>query len=197
MKFAASLLVILALSAPSSSAAPVCVLGTVPCFLACGSPPRLTDANQAALWLRSTEYGSLNWLDQASAVVTTQFFKCIGINGWKRYGFYVYAVGTVEQAKTSGDGPRTVDIALSDFNDTPVYRRLPATQYIRAEIMRRVWKHLDHPPRPGDHIRVQGELHWDGHGFLEIHPSQNYDVQYLPLSSGAKVSAPVINPAGA
>jgi hypothetical protein len=63
MKFAASLFVILALSAPSSSAAPVCVFGTVPCFLACGSPPRLTDANQAALWLRSTEYGSLNWLD--------------------------------------------------------------------------------------------------------------------------------------
>ncbi len=197
MKFVASLLVILVLSALSTSAAPVCGFGTAPCFVACGSPPRLTDANQAALWLRSTEYGSLNWLDQASAVVTTQFFKCLGINGWKRYGFYVYAIGTVEQAKTSWDGLRTVDIALADFNDTPVYRSLPATHYIRAEIIRHVWKHLEHPPRPGDCIRVQGELHWDGHGFLEIHPSQNYDVQYLSVSVSSKACKPPASPAGA
>ncbi len=197
MKLAAPLLVAFALFAPSSTAAPVCVFGTIPCFLACGNPPKLTDANEAALWLRPAEYGSLNWLDQASAVVTTQFFKCIGINGWKRYGFQVYAIGTVEQAKTSWDGLLTVDIALADFNDTPVYRSLPATHYIRAEIIRRVWKHLDHPPRPGDRIRVQGELHWDGHGFLEIHPSQNYDVQYLSAPIGSKACAPPANPAGA
>jgi hypothetical protein len=189
-------LIAFTLSAPSSAAAPVCVFGTVPCFLACGSPPRLKDANQAAFWLRQAGYEKLTRIDEVSALVTTQFGKCIGLNGWKTYRFRVWAVGTVEQAATSWDGLRTVDITLGDFNDSPVYRSLPATHYIRAEIIRRVWKHLDHPPRRGDHIRVEGELHWDGHGFLEIHPARDGDVRYPPVSTGLTPYPPALNPAG-
>jgi|SRR5579863_5731346 len=192
-----AVLIAFALCVPSSSAAPVCVFGMVPCFLACDNPPRLADADQAALWLRPGEYEKINWFDQASAVITTQFFKCIGINGWRRYRFRVWAVGTVDQAATSWDGLRTVDIALEDFNDSPMYRSLPATHYIRAEIIRRVWKRLDHPPRQGDHIRVEGELHWDGHGFLEIHPAYDGDVRYLPVSARLNTHPPALNPAGA
>jgi hypothetical protein len=167
-------------------AAPVCWLGSVPCFLACGNPPSLTDADQAALWLRPGEYQEVNWFDQGSAAVTTQFFKCIGINGWKRYGFYVYAAGTVKQAATSWDGLRTVDMVLADFNGSQIYRSLPATHYIRAEVIRRVWKHLSYPVCPGDQIRVEGELHWDGHGFLEIHPAKDADLKFVSAPTHLK-----------
>jgi hypothetical protein len=160
-------------------AAPVCWFGMVPCFLACGNPPPLTNADQAALRLRPVGYERITWLDQSSAAVTTQLFKCIGINGWKRYGFHVYATGTVKQAATSWDGLRTVDMVLADFNGSPVYWSLPASHYIRAEVIRRVWKHLNYPVCAGDQIRIEGELHWDGHGFLEIHPSKNTDVQFV------------------
>jgi|SRR5580700_1111181 hypothetical protein len=180
-------LLIFALGAPpASNAAPVCVLGMVPCFLACGSPPRLKDTNEAALWLRQTEYEGLSRFDEISALVTTQFGKCIGINGWKRYRFRVWAVGTVDQAATSWDGLRTTDLVLENFNDHTRDQLLPRPRYIRAEIIRRVWKHLEHPPCHGDHIRVEGELHWDGHGFLEIHPSQVTDVQFVSVSTNSK-----------
>jgi hypothetical protein len=195
MRFFGLAVVAFVLSAPSSGAAPVCWFGSAPCFFACGDPPRLTDGDHAALQLRASEYGKISWLDQSSAIITTQFFKCIGINGWKRYRFKVYAVGRVDQAATSWDGLRTVDIVLENFDDSALYRQLPATHYIRAEIVRRVWKCLDHPPSPGDHIRVEGELHWDGHGFLEIHPSQNGDVQYL-LGTTTINDPPALNPAG-
>jgi hypothetical protein len=187
------LFVIVAFCAPSSGAAPVCVFGTVPCFLFCGGPPQLMNAAQAANRLQQAKYDKLSRFDEVSAVVTTQFGKCLGINGWKRYHFRVSAVGTVDQAATSWDGLRTVDILLDNFND----HSLPAWPlYIRAEIIRHVWEHLDHPPCAGDHVRVEGELHWDGHGFLEIHPSLNGDVDYLPASSGPTIWSPVTTPAG-
>jgi hypothetical protein len=197
MKIVITILFIsVALCAPSSSAAPVCVFGTVPCFLFCGGPPHLKDATEATKELRQAKYDKLSRFDEISAVVTTQFGKCMGINGWKRYRFRVWAVGTVDQAATSWDGLRTVDILLESFNS---YSQDPLPLwplYIRAEIIRRVWKALDHPPCPGDHIRVEGELHWDGHGFLEIHPSQNGDVRYLTPSAGSTTCSPVMTPAG-
>jgi len=167
-------------------AAPVCWFGMAPCFVACGNPPSLSDADQAALWLRPGEYERINWFDQGSAAVTTQFFKCIGINGWRRFGFHVYAFGAVKQAATSLDGLRTVDMVLSDFNGSSVYRSLPGSHFIRAEVIRRVWKHLNYRVCAGDQIRVEGELHWDGHGFLEIHPSRDTDVQFVSLPTHSK-----------
>jgi hypothetical protein len=165
---------------PASYAAPVCVFGTVPCFLACGHPPQPSNPGEAASYLKVAEYEPITRLDQVSALVTTQFGKCIGINGWRRYHFRVWATGTVKQAATSWDGLRTVDILVENFNDVPGSpNRHPPPYYIRAEIIRRVWKHVDHPPTCGDYIRVEGELHWDGHGFLEIHPSQISDLRYL------------------
>lgn len=173
-------------STEPTHAAPVCWFRTVPCFLACGNPPPLTDADQAALWLRPGEYEKISWLDKSSAAVTTQFFKCIGINGWRRYRFHVYATGTVKQATTSWDGLRTVDMVLSDFNGSAVYRSLPATHCMRAEVVGRVWKHLTYAVCAGDQIRVEGELHWDGHGFLEIHPSKTADVQLLSVPAHSR-----------
>ena len=166
------------LSEPAN-AAPACWFGTVPCFLACGNPPPLADADRAALWLRGVQYRRIDWLDRSSAAITTQFFKCFGINGWRRYGIHVYAVGIVKQAATSWDGLRTVDIALADFNGSLVYQSLVGTHFVRAEVIRHVWKQLNSPLCAGDQIRVAGELHWDGHGFLEIHPSKNSEVQFL------------------
>lgn len=175
-----------------AQAAPVCWLGTVPCFLACGNPPALTNADQAGSRLRTDEYEKISRLDQTSAVFTTQFFKCLGINGWRRYRFNVYAVGTVKQAATSWDGLRTVDMVLADFDGSSAYRLLPPTHYIRAEIVRHVWRHLAYPVCAGDQLRVAGELHWDGHGFLEIHPSKNTDVQFLSGPTHSK-RCPVSN----
>jgi hypothetical protein len=189
-------LIVFALWVPSSGAAPVCALGMVPCFVFCGGPPQLKDANQAVPRLQKVEYEKLSRLDEVSALVTTQFGKCVGIIGWKRYRFRVWAVGTVDQAATSWDGLRTVDVILENFNGFTENQLLPRPRYIRAEIIRRVWKRLDHPPSPGDHIRVEGELHWDAHGFLEIHPAQNGDVQYPPASVGSKACSPVPTPAG-
>lgn len=164
---------------PPVSAAPVCALGMISCFLFCGSPPRLVDAGQAALALGQTEYKNLTRFDEVSAVVTTRFGKCLGINGWKRYLFNVWAIGRIDQVATSWDGPCTVDIVLENFNGYRIGQVLPSPRFIRAEVIRRVWKHLDHPLSRGDHVRIEGQLHWDGHGFLEIHPAMNCDVQYL------------------
>jgi hypothetical protein len=184
MKFAAgAFLNVFALCAPSSSAAPVCVFGMVPCLVACGGPPQLTDAHQAIPWLRQTEYQKLTRFDEIGALVTTQFGKCIGVNGWKRYRFRVWVLGIVGQAATSWDGLRTVDVILENFNGYTQAQLLPGPHYIRAEIIRRVWKHLGHTPCQGDRIRVEGELHWDGHGFLEVHPSWISDVEYPPAQS--------------
>jgi hypothetical protein len=192
-----AVLIAFALSVPSSGAAPVCVFGTVPCFLACGGPPQLKDADQAALWLREIEYERISQLDEVSALVTTQLGKCIGLNGWKMYHFRVWALGRVDQAATSWDGLRTTDIILENFNGYTLDRLLPRPRYIRAEIVGRVWRRLDHPPRPGDHIRVEGELHWDGHAFLEIHPAHDGDVRYPPVSIELAPYPPGLNPAGA
>lgn len=170
---------------PSSGAAPVCRLGTVPCFVLCGHPPHLTDAQQAASKLRSSEYEKLSKFSRFSAIATTQLGKCIGINGWRNYGFQVWAIGTVDQAATSWDGLRTVDTVIANFNGRPADQLSDGPLYIRAEVIRRVWKHLDHIPQRGDYIRVQGELHWDGHGFLEIHPSKRSDLSYLPSSTNS------------
>jgi hypothetical protein len=189
MKCVASVVLVgFALWGRAISAAPVCVLGMVPCFLFCGSPPYLADADQAALWLRPAQYESVNRLAQVSALVLTQAGKCMGINGWKRYRMDVWAVGTVSQVATSWDGLCTVDVVLTNFNDSNLYQLLPMTHYIRAEVIRRVWKHLNHPPRAGDQIRIEGELHWDGHGFLEIHPVRYSDVRFLPASPQSPAS---------
>lgn len=174
---------IFALYTPSSGAAPVCMFGTVPCFLACSNPPRLTDADQAVHQLRKTQYEKLNWVDKSTALITTQLAKCMGINGWKRYRFRVWAVGIVVQAATSWDGLRTVDVALESFNGNSLEELPPPKGYVRAEVVKRVWKRLEHPPSRGDIIRVEGELHWDGHGFLEIHPSQISDVRFVSTQS--------------
>jgi hypothetical protein len=112
----------------------------------------------------------------------------MGINGWKRYRFRVWAVGIVVQAATSWDGLRTVDLALESFNGNSLQKLLPQKSYVRAEVVRRVWKRLEHPPSRGDIIRVEGELHWDGHGFLEIHPSQTSDVRFLSTKSLPPIS---------
>lgn len=160
-------------------AAPVCVLGMVPCFLDCHNPPALGNAQEAATRLNSRPYDKLNSLDRWAALVTTPLGKCLGVNGWRRYGFQVWATGTVENAATSWDGLRTVDVRIDQFSgDTP--QSLPRCPcFIRAEVVRRVWKHLQHLPSRGDRVRIEGELHWDGHGFLEIHPANRDDVQYL------------------
>ena len=177
---------VICLSPVRSVAAPVCWLGAVPCFVACAHPPNLSDAEQASSKLSSAEYEHINRLDQVSAVVTTQFFKCMGINGWKRYGFHVFATGTVEQAATSWDGLRTIDMVLSDFDGSAAYRSLPTPNFIRAEVIRRVWKQLDYEVCPGDQIRIEGELNWDGHGFLEIHPSLGTDIRFLSIPTHSK-----------
>ncbi|HEY0702117.1 MAG TPA: hypothetical protein VGD60_05060 [Candidatus Acidoferrales bacterium] len=174
-------LVVVVVSPSIARAAPVCWFGTKPCFVACSSPPTLTDAEQAVPKLRAEEYGKINWFDQGSAALTTQFFKCAGIQGWRLYGFRVYAIGTIQKAATSWDGLRTVDLTLQDFNGSPAFLTLTGTHYIRAEIVRRVWKKLDFKLVAGEEICVEGELHWDGdqHGFLEIHPSKVTDVQLI------------------
>src|ERR1700688_1898250 len=117
MRLMGIFLVALALFPLTCSAAPVCFFGMVPCFLACGSPPTLADVKQAASRLRTEEYKKLHWVDKSTALVTTQLGKCLGINGWKRYRFHVWAVGTVDQASTSWDGLRTVDVDLENFSD--------------------------------------------------------------------------------
>jgi hypothetical protein len=165
-----------------SSAAPVCMFGTVPCFLACGSPPSVARPEEAASYLRDVQYKKLNWIDKTTALATTPLGKCLGINGWKSYRFRVWAVGIVYQAATSWDGLRTVDIVLEGFNGYPSAPSSPQPRYLRIETIRRVWKHLDHLPSAGDKVRAEGELNWDGHGFLEIHPSKDGDVRYLSTS---------------
>jgi hypothetical protein len=172
---------------PSCPAAPVCAFTTIPCFIACGNPPKVSRKIDAALFLRSERYGKLNWIDRSTALFTTQMGKCLGINGWRQYKLHVAAVGIIDQAATSWDGLRTVDITLEKFNDSIFGPG--QTRYIRAEIIRHVWKHLGRPLLPGDHIQVEGELHWDGHGFLEIHPSQVDDVRTL-----SKALLPTVSP---
>jgi len=178
-----TIVVAFAIYAPSSSAALVCVFGMVPRFLSCSNPPKLTDADQAVSRLGKDQYDALNWIDRSTALFTAQLGKCMGINGWKRYRFRMRAVGMVGQAVASWDGLRTVDLALENLNGQALDRLLPQMRYSRAEIIRRIGTHLDHPHRQSDVIRVEGELHWDGHGFLEIHPSQTKDVQFLSNSS--------------
>lgn len=59
----------------STRAAPVWRFGTVSCFVACGNPPILSNADQAPLPLRSTPYAGMKWLDQVSAPLTSQFLR--------------------------------------------------------------------------------------------------------------------------
>lgn len=175
------------LTAPLARAAPVCAFGMIPCHLFCGGPPSLANADEVYLIVRAQKYDALNWFDEFSAVVTTQFGKCLGINGWRRYQFNVWASGTVYQAATSWDGLRTVDIELDNFNGHGGNELTPRPRYIRAEVIRHVWRSLNRPPRCGDVVRVSGELHWDGHGFLEIHPAKIGDVTYLKASPGPAI----------
>ncbi|OAI57134.1 hypothetical protein AYO50_01965 [Acidobacteria bacterium SCGC AG-212-P17] len=93
------------------------------------------------------------------------------------------ARGTIEQAVTSWDGLRTIDLRLDEFNGKPPECK-GAVCYMRAEVVRHVWKHLDHLPRAGECVMIEGELHWDGHGFLEIHPTRSTDVQILDSTGG-------------
>jgi hypothetical protein len=157
-----------------SHAAPVCLFGGVRCFIACGHPPALDGPILAAHYLRTDPYEKITGFDQWSALFTTPLGKCLGINGWKRYHFRVSATGKVLQAVTSWDGLRTIDLQLEEFNGGPP--GCWSAYYIRAEVVRHAWKGLKHVPVAGDRIRIQGELHWDGHGFLEIHPKGSIDI---------------------
>jgi hypothetical protein len=166
--------------ASSCHAAPVCLFGGVRCFIACGHPPELKDAEAARPYLKADSgtdpYDRITGLDRWSALFTTPLGKCLGINGWKRYHFRVSATGKVVQAVTSWDGLRTIDLQLEQFNGAPPGCREEVC-YVRAEVVRHVWKRLDHVPVEGERIRIEGELHWDGHGFLEIHPERTIDVE--------------------
>src|SRR5579859_5833896 len=158
----------------TSQAAPVCPFGGVRCFVACGNPPKTTD--DAVQHLKKDRYAPITGFDRWTALFTTPLGKCLGINGWKRYRFHVSAAGKVVQAVTSWDGLRTIDLELDEFNGKPPECKCKGC-YIRSEIVRHVWKRLDHPPVVGERIRIAGELHWDGHGFLEIHPERKEDVE--------------------
>jgi len=168
--------------ASSSQAAPVCLFGGVRCFIACGHAPTPKDAVAAAPYLKTAlgndPYDRITGFDQWTALFTTPLGKCLGINGWKRYHFRVSASGKVVQAVTSWDGLRTVDLQLEQFNGAPPKCREEFC-YIRAEVVRHAWKHMERVPVEGDHVRIEGELHWDGHGFLEIHPARSTDVRIL------------------
>ena len=110
--------------------------------------------------------------------MTTPLGKCLGIDGWRRYHFRVSAAGKVVQAVTSWDGLRTIDLQLEEFNGKPP--NCPGNVcYLRAEVVRHVWKHVDHVPITGERVRIAGELHWDGHGFLEIHPERKTDIEKM------------------
>lgn len=167
--------------ASPSHAAPVCLFGGVRCFIACKHPPALEDPGKAADYLKPGQYGNVTGFDQWTALFATPLGKCLGINGWKRYHFRVSASGKVVQAVTSWDGLRTIDLRLEQFNGAPPKCREEFC-YIRAEVLRHVWKHMDHVPVEGERIRIEGELHWDGHGFLEIHPARSTDVRILDCS---------------
>ncbi len=178
LRFLLALVGVLLSSATSLVAAPVCWIGTARCWALCQNPPPVTNAHDAARILQGWKYAHLNWFDRASAALTTQFGKCLGVQGWRRYRFDVWAEGTVYQAATSWDGLRTVDIELDNFNGESTPVALDRPRYIRAEVIPRARKRLPHPIRPNDRVWVHGELHWDADGFLEIHPSRDGDVQF-------------------
>lgn len=161
----------------SAQGAPVCVLGMVPCWLDCHSPPPGKDlAGTAAIIavLPSRQYAPVTRLDQWTGFITTPF-KCLGLNGWRQYPATITVIGIVRQAATSTDGLRTLDLSVTYVDG----QQPPVVRYARAEVIRCVWARLDHPPRCGDRIRVTGRLHWDGHGFLEVHPKHKGDVTIL------------------
>lgn len=164
-------------------AAPVCALGTIPCFVFCGHPPRISTSDQAIRELRNSNYDALTRFDEISPLVTTPLGKCLGINGWRKYDLRPTVVGVVQQIATSWDGLQTVDMLLEDFDDQAGTQLSKGPTYIRAEIVRRVWKHLPEKLKEGDHVRVKGQLHWDGHGFLEVHPSREGDVSIAAASA--------------
>src|SRR5579859_341645 len=168
--------------ASSCQAAPVCLFGGVRCFFLCGHPPSLKDAEAAAPYLRTgpgpDPYGKITRFDRWSALLTTPVGKCLGVNGWRRYHFRVSAIGKVVQAVTSWDGLRTIDVRLEEFNGAPPGCHCEVC-YIRAEVVRHVWKRLGRVSIEGDRVRIEGELHWDGHGFLEIHPERTTDVERI------------------
>jgi hypothetical protein len=158
-------------------AAPVCIFGSVPCWLDCHKPPKAGDfalVGDIVAKLRPFEYSRLTLLDRWTGLVTTPF-KCLGVNGWRRYRLIVSVSGNVKEAATSSDGLRTVDVCVDFLDDLAV----PEVRYLRAEMIPRVWSRRVHPPRTGDKIRVTGELHWDGHGFLEVHPRYAADLEFL------------------
>lgn len=161
----------------AAQAAPVCILGMVPCWLDCHSPPHGKDLpNTSAIisTFPTGQYAPVTRLDQWTGFITTPF-KCLGLNGWRQYATTVAVNGVVKQAATSTDGLRTLDLLLTDVDG----QQPPTVRYARAEVIRCVWARLDHPPRDGDRIRVTGRLHWDGHGFLEVHPKHKGDVTFL------------------
>jgi hypothetical protein len=166
------------LPATSVVAAPVCWFGTARCWAFCQNPPPVKDAHDAARILQGWKYARLNWLDRVSGALTTQFGKCAGIQGWRRYRFDVWAEGKVYQAATSWDGLRTVDIELDNFNGESTPVALDRPRYIRAEVIPRARKRLPHRIDAGNQIWVHGEMHWDADGFLEIHPSRDGDVRF-------------------
>lgn len=187
---AASVCAFLAFSAQAADAAPVCIFGTVPCFVACSNPPRIHSDTEAEANLRLRPFDGLTRFDRVSAALTTQLGKCLGINGWRKYRLRPFVVGTVVQTAKSWDGLETVDLEIEEFDAESVHAP-PAirSRYLRVEIIRKVWKRFPKQIRPGDRLRISGGLHWDGHGFLEIHPSGSCDVQRLP--SRAKLTIDV------
>ena len=191
------LFLLVAALTPSAHAAPVCVLGMLPCFVRCNLPSHRPADPYAARQLLTQQPGhELTHFDRWSALFTTPF-KCLGVNGWRRYHFKVVALGVVKNAATSWDGLRTVDLQISQFSGDRPDDLNPSPRFIRVEIVRSVWKHLPLPISPGDSVRVEGELHWDGHGFLEIHPQRHTEVQFQPQtkvegdSSGFTLNGPL------
>jgi len=180
MKLRYVLVTVFGIIAPTCQAAPVCFLGTVPCFVRCHlASEKPTDAVDAVRLLRREPYQELTASEEWMALFTTPF-KCLGLNGWRRYHFRVWAVGIVENAATSWDGLRTVDLRIELFSGGTPADSDVCPRFIRAEIVRRVWKHLRRRICRGDRVRIEGELHWDGHGFLEVHPSKDADVRFTP-----------------
>ncbi len=141
--------------------------------------PALGSSQSAADHLRQKINFAPWWIYRNTLSLIFTPLKHAGFRGWTDYCSVACARGEVRHAVGGIDGMYTVDLALSAFQVNETETRLRGPRYLRVELFHAVKKRLRVLPRKGDSVQICGKLMWDADGFLELHPRNPDDIQFI------------------
>lgn len=177
------------------------------CWYWRSSDPDDADLDVLAHSLRLVRNRSLNFLDKAIGIITTNAFKRRGISGWlsnpkkkecDSFGNQTIAgdamqpicvTGQVVQKGKSTDGLETIDLKVSEIEScalgiTACAQHLPLDKdhgFAQARYVRVENKRTHDLVHKGQAARICGNVLWDTDygGWWEIHPRDSKDLQSL------------------